>query len=587
MPIMPKVVSKERREAAARGVLTSAQGSRPAAKKAPPPSPPQQINDDDDSDSATSSDSDDGASSVASSKSRGSNVGASTKKAEAPQTADARTRRSHRDPLEDHAAYCKRTAKAEWLFATGQAGPTPPPPKASPAAAAAAGPHQLAKTSAPASKSADQKQEETPKVAPPKPFEVTSPLTKKIFTVSEPAAVAAVEPAVVVAPVAEKKPQEVAAASKGTRVLPSTVSSAVPEHKDIKAKKEGPVTVTDEEEAANPGRRDFLKLLDLLAHEPAKEDKSMNESDKEQAQVKEVEPQKRKDASAPKTALSFAQLHQQEFDKLYDEWLEDDAVQRPFMALESWEKARTLALIRENGGSFDPSVMHAMYRQQSDLLSQIQSAAQRFEECCTVLEQLVMDRTFVRRVTAFLHKHHRTFLSSKPNRERGEFAHAEYLVYQDYSGMVQQMVLGELAAKVENFDPDEFFDALFDTPASSIVAAAASTSGESGEAAQEQQQVLSFEVWEILLSFLKFENFCDVMDDYIATHYNTNTYDNAVGASKVGGLRGVKRRSPPPASSANTPPLSASSQAARGSTASSTAPQKVASSSAVKAKGKH
>jgi hypothetical protein len=153
--------------------------------------------------------------------------------------------------------------------------------------------------------------------------------------------------------------------------------------------------------------------------------------------------------------------------------------------------------------------------------------------------------------------------------------------------MVQQMVLGELAAKVENFDPDEFFDALFDTPASSIVAAAASTSGESGEAAQEQQQVLSFEVWEILLSFLKFENFCDVMDDYIATHYNTNTYDNAVGASKVGGLRGVKRRSPPPASSANTPPLSASSQAARGSTASSTAPQKVASSSAVKAKGKH
>jgi hypothetical protein len=258
-------------------------------------------------------------------------------------------------------------------------------------------------------------------------------------------------------------------------------------------------------------------------------------------------------------ALSFAQLHQQEFDKLYDEWLEDDAVQRPFMALESWEKARTLALIRESGGSFDPSVMHAMYRQQTDLVSQIQSTSQRFERCCTVLEQLVLNPAFVRRVTAFLHKHHLAFVSSKPSRERGEFSHEDFLVYKDYSAMVQQMVLGELAAKVESFDVDEFFDALFDTPASSVVDAAVSGGNNDGSSVQ----VLSFEVWEILLSFLKFENFCDVMDDYITSHYNTSTYDSTVGASKVSGLRGAVKRSSPPPSQAQVraaPASAASSQ---------------------------
>lgn len=564
MPIMPKVVSKERREAAARGELSSASGARPAAKKAAAPTPQKQLptlREDGDDDSATSSDSDDTALSVGSNQSRGG-------KAPPAKAAVSGKAASHKDPLEDHAAYCTRTAKAEWLFATGQSGPTPPPPKAPSAAAPApqaskAAPQSLTSKAAPApAAAAAAVQPPASKSAEPQPTaavpvkgakEDLSPLTKKVVVGSSSPA----RPAVPENP--SQSQASHAAAEPKKLAMEAAAEQPVVKHQ--------PLQVTDAEEAANPGRRDFLKLLDLLADEPVETKKKPGQAEEEDREMEREKLAQQRLKAAPqattRNTLSFAQLHQQEFDKLYDQWLEDDAVQRPFMALESWEKARTLALIRENGGAFDPSVLHAMFRQQSDLLSQIQSASQRFEQCCAVLEQLVVDRAFVRRVTAFLHKHHRTFLASKPSRERGEFAHAEYVVYHDYSGMVQQTVLGELAAKVEQFDADEFFDALFDTPASSVVAAATAGTGVSediGAAAMEQQQVLSFEVWEILLSFLKFENFCDVMDDYIAAHYNTNTYENAVGASKVGGLRGVKRRSPPPvaASPAVATPVAAS-----------------------------
>lgn len=536
MPLIKaKVVPVERKALEAQGRLSSAKSTRNPSTVAPVVKRMQQTASSDDS--ATSSDSD-------SSMNR---------------PVSAKAKKAFVDP-EDHSLYAKRSARQEWLYATGQSGAVPsPPPKA--AAKATGGLPQSPAAQSVANRSTATKSAASPASPPPAPALGGSVSPQKINEQS-PQRTDVSSAAVPSAAVHSTPPKPMAEQpAKDSAQGGSTPSTAEPVSEAAR--------VTDEEERVNPGRRDFLKLLDILGDEKpisesakrasAKMEQDALRQEEERRNAEAKEQSKRREIAA---TMNVAQLTEHYFDQMYKEWLESDA-DKTFMALEQWNKAEAMAIL-DKANTFDPSELHQALRQtvnSSEARAETLNRTLRFNDAVTRLEQYVVSDGFVRRVNQFLQRHHQTFLKSKAARDRGEYSHSDHTVWTQYCALMEQLVVGELKRNVTDFDEEEFFQKIFESSASEEADDTATADNSSSSAFGS----LSYAAWEVLLSFLRFEHFCSVMDEFIDVHYGV---DKGAESSGARGLVGSLRKSPPPSaqsSDAGASNRSATSQ--RGSVA--------------------
>lgn len=484
--------------------------------------------DDDDSTSSTSSDSD--------------------TSSHHSQSNKPKSGKAFKDPNEDFQQYTQKMAKQEWLYATGQSGiPVPPPKPAAASSAAVAGSPVVPRPGRPTASSSPPPVQAAPPAAQPQsaapaavPHKVnTTPATYNYNSPSRSAG--------------PTQPPVIASPARDVAVSPKD--------NGVKASQEPPpasALVTDEEETSNPGRRDFLKLLDLFGEEkasrpspqPAESSAVKGSAAPAVTVAKPVEPANPDAVLAnvvpirkPKNVseMSLPQLTQWHFDRLYDEWLEQEE-ESPFVALEYWQKAEAYAVIEKSSGT-DPGEIHQILRQSKNRETHNGMLDQtlRFNAAVDHLETFVMSDSFVSKVNQFLHKHHKTFLLSKPARERGEYQHKDHEVFSNYCKLMESLMIGDLKRNVDGFDEEEFFELIFDPP--QFAESQPSDGSSSPSSSSRSVSALSFEVWEVLLSFLKFENFCELMDEYINTHY---------GVKESGPGVGSLRRSPPPPSAPAT-----------------------------------
>ncbi|CUE60986.1 Hypothetical protein, putative [Bodo saltans] len=493
MPIKSKPISEERKRAAAQGRLFSAGARRPAPVE---------------DSSSTSSDDD-------------ASQHSHAKKPAAPPTSKVFV-----DPNEDFAVATKRAALQEWLYATGQSVPAPPPkPSANMQSPAAPRPRPVAT--------------QPPQTATPKPSSTTSITESKPLPDTSPA----------------RHRDEAAVATRRT-LLDSQLDAKVTvvEEKDSTTALAEEVppprpadAVTDTEEASNPGRRDFLKLLDLFGDEPAKKKATTSASVAEPQLVSprpaSSDPPEQPAATVPHPTqhMTIDQLTEYHFDRLYQEWVQSEADVR-FIAADEWHRAEAIAVL-ERAGTTDLATIHQQMRQKDNAhngnaygdnlrLQLVHDAA------LSRLEEYVMSGPFVRRVNQFLHKHHKLFLDTKPARERGEHQHKEYDVWQNYAQLMEQLVVGDLKRSVDDFEEQSFFDKLFEEQEERDAGGAASVDNRRRTVAG-----LSLEAWEVVLSFMRFEHFCDMMDEYIGVHYGVMGEGGSNVTNVVSALR---RTSPPP-----------------------------------------
>lgn len=160
------------------------------------------------------------------------------------------------------------------------------------------------------------------------------------------------------------------------------------------------------------------------------------------------------------------------------------------------------------------------------------ASEERFTKAVDALELLVISQSFVQSVYTFLQTHHEAFLSTKLQREVGEYSHADFEIYNKYVEKFQGVVMNTLARSCESFDEEEFFEKLFEprvsVPGSENV----------------RSDPLSFEGWEVLLSLLNFESFVDLMDDFIAARYGADELRDA-RSTKTASKRGLPQKQHP------------------------------------------
>lgn len=553
MPIQAKVVPKERQQAIAQGRVLSAGTSRAGAAKL---RQPQQR-------SASSS-----SSSSSSSESAESDVSLprkATVTASSQQGKKAPSSKAHVDPLEDHAAYAKRMAKQEWLYATGQAGggvPIPPPKPSSSSTASSPARKPLAATPQVSSAA-------TPVSEPPKGSANVAPVAAKNVAAipasnnNTSSAASSVVPSqqskatVVGSKIAEggrttTNSTTIVAQQGKEKTLDGTVEAGTPAKKEV-VLPPAPLPselVTDEEERQHPGRRDYLRMLELLER-PEDDSNQVSKRDSVEEEATVPPPAARQPLAASQRGMTLAQLTRQHYNTMYHAWLDADS-DSPFLAYDHWERAEAMAIIDMAGGSIDPGEMHQLFRQKATREEPFNDPNLRFALCINLLEELVVSDSFERKVNRFLHTHHKSFVASMPSRAKGEFQHSDHDVFTKYGEMMETLVLGELQKRITNFDEMEFFDMLFQTD----------------NATNEPDSPLSFALWEVLLSFLKFENFCELMDEYISVHYGVaDTRRDTKARSVIGSLR----KSPPPSAASSAESSRTAPAAARKSSTPTTA----------------
>jgi hypothetical protein len=490
MPIKSKPISEERKRAAAQGRLFSAGARRPAPVE---------------DSSSTSSDDD------------------ASQHSHAKKPATAPPPKAFVDPNEDFAVASKRAALQEWLYATGQSVPAPPPkPSTNMQSPAAPRPRPVATA--------------VPKETPPPKGTVSLPVKTQPTDAS---------------PVRQRDDVETRRTLLDTQR--DTTAPAQPQATIGVVEAMLPLrpadAVTDVEEADNPGRREFLKLLDLFGDEPPKKKIALSTSSESVKELPES-PRPSLEAEHPVTSLpnptqhmTIDQLTDYHFDRLYQEWAQSDSDVR-FIAADEWHRAEAIAVM-ERAGTTDLATIHQQMRQKDNSHGNAYSDNLRrqlvHDAALSRLEEYVVSGLFVRRVNQFLHKHHKLFLDTKLARERGEHQHKEFDVWQNYAQLMEQLVVGDLKRSVEDFEEQSFFDKLFEDQEEQ-------DAGASGAVDSRRRTVagLSLEAWEVVLSFMRFEHFCDMMDDYIGVHYGVV----GEGGSNVTGLVSALRRiSPPPSAS--------------------------------------
>lgn len=312
-------------------------------------------------------------------------------------------------------------------------------------------------------------------------------------------------------------------------------------------------------------RRDFLKLLDLLGGSEDLVAANLRAAEVEREQqhaellrkIAESNTARMKSATVDRHLHTSRQQHDQALAERFKAWVarDDDA---PFIAEREDQLARMAC-----DGPFDPVAFRERMQHSNDFFEKQRAAMARFEEAVGVLEDLVVSTKFVTKVNQFLQKYHKEFLQSLPDRARGEFRHAEFDVFRKYSDMVQKMILDTLRKKIKGFDEDEFFDRVFDAkmraqvdpdeppePLEDEVDDAASNNESESDTSKwrsrrkvarnlsaadaSEESALSYEVWEVLLSFLKFECFNDLMDEFISSFYGTTVASSSVLPANAG-----------------------------------------------------